>query len=133
MKKGGYSFGGEQSGHIIFGNYAPTGDGTLVALFILDLMKRRGKKLSELKQIMHKMPQVLVNVKVKEKKDLKTLSSVNSKIKEIEGKLAGNGRVLVRYSGTENLARVMLEGQGQKEIEGYANEIAAEIKKEIGA
>lgn len=131
MQNNGYSFGGEQSGHIIFGNYSTTGDGLLTALYLLDVMKRKNKKLSKLASVMKSYPQTLVNVKVREKKAFEKMGKVKDKIGEIEKKLGSAGRVLVRYSGTENLARVMIEGKNQGEIEGYAQEIAEEIRKDI--
>ncbi len=132
MLKKGCVLGGEQSGHIIFSDYANTGDGILSALQILKIMKEKGKKLSELSSVMEKFPQILINVEVKEKKKLNEMEGAVLKIKEIEEKLNGEGRVLVRYSGTQNLLRVMVEGKEQEMIENYAWEIAEEVRKEIG-
>ncbi|MFH1588499.1 MAG: phosphoglucosamine mutase [Candidatus Diapherotrites archaeon] len=132
MKTNGFSLGGEQSGHIIFSKYSTTGDGIITALQVLKTMKKKGKKLSELKKIMQKFPQVLINVKVKEKKDFGGMEKVQKKAKEIELKLGNQGRLLLRYSGTENLARVMIEGKNEKEIKKMAEELAEEIRKEIG-
>jgi len=131
MRKKGYVLGGEQSGHIIFSDYTTTGDGIISALQLLRIMKEKGEKLSNLKACMKSLPQVLLNVKVKEKKDIDTLE-VKKLIRKTEEKLGKKGRVLVRYSGTENLCRVMIEGEQKKEIQKMANEIAREIKKEIG-
>lgn len=131
MRKKGYVLGGEQSGHIIFSNYTTTGDGIISALQLLGIMKEKGEKLSKLKECMKSLPQVLMNVKVKEKKDIDTLE-VKKYIRKTEEKLGKKGRVLVRYSGTENLCRVMIEGEHKKEIQKMANEIAHGIKKEIG-
>ena len=131
MRKKGYVLGGEQSGHIIFSNYTTTGDGIISALQLLRIMKERGEKLSKLAECMTSLPQVLVNVDVKEKKDINKLK-VNENIKEAESKLGEKGRVLVRYSGTQNLCRIMIEGENKKEIQKIANDIAKAMKKEIG-
>ena len=106
MQKEGSNLGGEQSGHIIFSDYATTGDGIITALQLMSIMKTKGKKLSELASVMTTYPQELINIKVKEKKPLDELKSVQEKIKQAEEKLGKSGRVLVRYSGTENKARV---------------------------
>jgi len=132
MMKKGYVLGGEQSGHIIFSNYTTTGDGMISALQLLRIMKEREKKLSKLAECMTSLPQVLVNVDVKEKKDINKLT-VNKNIKDAESKLGKKGRVLVRYSGTQNLCRIMIEGENKKEIQKIANDIAKAMKKEIGA
>jgi phosphoglucosamine mutase len=132
MRKKGYVLGGEQSGHIIFSNYTTTGDGMVSALQLLRIMKERGKKLSKLAECMTSLPQVLVNVDVEEKKDINKLK-VNKDIKDAESKLGEKGRVLVRYSGTQNLCRIMIEGENKKEIQKIANDIAKAMKREIGA
>ncbi|MCE7912921.1 MAG: phosphoglucosamine mutase [Candidatus Brocadia sp.] len=131
MRKKGYVLGGEQSGHIIFSNHTTTGDGIISALQLLGIMKEKGEKLSKLATCMKSLPQVLVNVKVKEKRDIDTME-VKRDIRKAEEKLGAKGRVLVRYSGTENLCRVMIEGEQKKEIQRMANEIAQGIKNEIG-
>jgi len=132
MRKKGYVLGGEQSGHIIFSDYTTTGDGMISALQLLRIMTERGEKLSKLAECMKSLPQVLVNVNVKEKKDINKLK-VNKNIKDAESKLGEKGRVLVRYSGTENLCRIMIEGENKSEIQKIANDIAKTMKKEIGA
>ena len=132
MRKKGYVLGGEQSGHIIFSNYTTTGDGMISALQLLRIMKERGEKLSKLAECMTSLPQVLVNVDVKEKKDISKLK-VNKNIKDAESKLGEKGRVLVRYSGTQNLCRIMIEGENKREIQKIANDIAKTMKKELGA
>ncbi len=132
MRKKGYVLGGEQSGHIIFSNYTTTGDGIVSALQLLKVIKERREKLSKLAACMTPLPQVLVNVEVKEKKDISRLK-VNKNIKSAELKLGGKGRVLVRYSGTQNLCRIMIEGENKREIQKMANDIAKDMKKEIGA
>jgi phosphoglucosamine mutase len=132
MKKKGYNLGGEQAGHIIFSDYNTTGDGIITALKILDIMKNENKKLSQLASVLEKYPQVIVNVKVREKKDLDSMPNVMKQIKEVEKELSKHGRVYVRYSGTENKARVMVEGKSEEEVNKYANKIAEAIRKEIG-
>ena len=132
MRKKGYVLGGEQSGHIIFSNYTTTGDGIISALQLLKVMKERGVKLSKLAECMKSLPQVLVNIEVKEKKDIRKLKMYEN-IKSAELKLGGKGRVLVRYSGTQNLCRIMIEGENKREIQKMANDIAKAMKKEIGA
>ncbi len=131
MKKKGYVLGGEQSGHIIFLNYATTGDGLISALQLLRVMKEKGEKLSKLAECMKSLPQVLINIEVKKKKDIDNLEAKKN-IKDAEKKLGKKGRVLVRYSGTQNLCRVMIEGENEKEIGKMSNDIAKAIKKEIG-
>jgi phosphoglucosamine mutase len=128
MRKEGYNFGGENSGHLIFLDSSTTGDGTIAALRVLDILKRSNKKLSELTR-MKKYPQVLKNIEVKEKKPIEELDNVFNKIKEVENRLKDKGRVNVRYSGTENKARVLVEGEAQDEIESLADEIIKEIEK----
>lgn len=132
MKRLGSNLGGEQSGHFIFLDHNQTGDGVVSGLQILKIMKERGKKLSELCLVMEKFPQVLVNVEVEEKKELAEMAGVMRKIKEVEEKLGSEGRVFVRYSGTQNLLRVMVEGKDEKEIGNYAQKIVMEVRKEIG-
>ncbi len=125
------NLGGEQAGHIIFADYNPTGDGIIASLQVLSIMKKTNKKLSELYSF-KKYPQVLVNVKVREKRDFEKMPKVYKMIKNAEKRLNNNGRVFVRYSGTEDLARVMVEGKHQKEIAEIANIIATEIKAVLG-
>ena len=132
MRKGGYNLGGEQSGHLIFLDHNTTGDGVLAALQLLAVMRRREKPLSELACVMIPLPQVLINVRVKERKDIMTLPSVAKAIHDVEQKLGDEGRVLIRYSGTEPLLRIMLEGQDKYEITTWANEIGDLVKKQIG-
>jgi len=132
MRKGGYNLGGEQSGHLIFLDQNTTGDGVLAALQLLAVMRRTGKSLSELAEVMIPLPQVLVNVRVRERQDIMTLPNVASAIRGIEEKLGNEGRVLIRYSGTEPLLRIMLEGQDKYEITDWANEIADLVRQQIG-
>jgi len=132
MKRGGYNVGGEQSGHLIFLDYMTTGDGVVGALRILAAMVREGRPVSELAQVMMRYPQVLVNVKVQQKRPLEELASVLKLIEGAEQKLGSEGRVLVRYSGTEPKARVMVEGPAHDLIKGIADEIAAELVRACG-
>ena len=132
MRKGGYNLGGEQSGHMIFLDYSTTGDGILSALKLLAVMRREEKPLSELAEIMIPLPQVLCNTRVIEKRDILSFSDVAAKITDVEQKLGNEGRVLIRYSGTEPLLRVMIEGQDKYEITTWANEICELVKKHIG-
>ena len=130
-----YIVGGEQSGHVIFKDFANTGDGELTSIQILNTMSKDGKKLSELASVMKRYPQVLINVKVKEeaKGQYENDGDVTEVIQKIEAELAGEGRVLIRPSGTEALIRVMIEGLEQKVIDKQAKEIADVIKKKFGA
>ncbi|MDP3501533.1 MAG: phosphoglucosamine mutase [Myxococcales bacterium] len=131
MRKHGYVFGGEQSGHLVFLDHATTGDGTLAALQVLALMVRSQKPLSELTTIFSPVPQVLLNVVVKEKRDLANLPEVMKTIGQVEKKLGKEGRVLVRYSGTEPKARVLVEGTDAKRIKQYAEEIGAALQRAL--
>jgi phosphoglucosamine mutase len=132
MLAGNFNLGGEQSGHILYLDHNSTGDGAITCLQMLALMVEKRKRLSELKTVMDRLPQVLVNINVRERKDFEQMATVQQRIGEIERSLAGRGRVLVRYSGTELLARVMLEGEDEKKIRAMAQSIADEIRAEIG-
>ncbi len=132
MRRNSAVLGGEQSGHIIFKEYSATGDGIISALQLARILKESGRNLSELAGIAESVPQVLVNVRVSEKKPFGKMRAVREKISAAEKGLGKQGRVLVRYSGTENLARVMVEGRNAEKTKGFAEEIAAEIKKEVG-
>lgn len=132
MLKGGYNLGGEQSGHMIFLDFNTTGDGMLSALQVLAIMRRQNRTLSELAEVMIPLPQVLVNVRVKEKKDIMTVPEISQLISEIEHCLNDTGRILIRYSGTEPLLRIMLEGQDKYQIAGWAKEIADLVETKIG-
>ncbi|MEK6775652.1 MAG: phosphoglucosamine mutase [bacterium] len=132
MIRGGYNLGGEQSGHILFMDYNTTGDGILSALQVLSVMKRTGKPLSELASVMTVLPQILMNVRVREKKELESLPAVSKAIHSAEQRLKDQGRVLVRYSGTENKARVMIEGPDSDSIREMAESIVGEIEKAMG-
>ncbi len=132
MRRQGCLLGGEQSGHMIFLEYNSTGDGVLTALQILAIMQESGKSLSELAKVMTSLPQVLINVRVRERRNINDIPAIRDVIDRVEERLAENGRVLVRYSGTEPLLRIMLEGQDQHEIAGMADEIARAVTRELG-
>jgi phosphoglucosamine mutase len=131
MRKGGYNLGGEQSGHVIFLDYNTTGDGILTALQLVDTLVQSGKPLSELKQIMRKYPQKLVNVRVADKSRWKDNAAIGDAIRKVELELGDNGRVLVRPSGTESLIRVMAEGPDKAQVEAYVQDIASVIEREL--
>ncbi len=131
MLRGGYNLGGEQSGHIVFLDYNTTGDGLLTGLQLLNIIKESGKPLSVLKQAMTKFPQVLVNVPVVDKSKLDGNEAIEQKIKEVEAELAGNGRVLVRPSGTEPIVRVMAEGPDADELAQLVERIVEVVKQEL--
>ncbi len=124
MRRGGYNLGGEQSGHLIFLDHMTTGDGIIAALRVLAVMVREGRPLSELARVMERTPQVLVNVKVDRKVPLDELADVRVLIQKVERDLGDDGRVLVRYSGTEAKARVMIEGPDEARIKDMAQGIA---------
>jgi phosphoglucosamine mutase len=132
MSADGYSFGGEQSGHFIFLDHNTTGDGLISALQVLSLMKRTGQPMSELAKSMTAVPQVLLNVKVSQKPILDTVPELRRAIHESEQRLNGSGRVLVRYSGTEPLLRVMVEGERDDQIREVANHLVDVIKVHLG-
>lgn len=132
MLRGGYNLGGEQSGHMIFLDHNTTGDGTLTALQVLAIIQRTGKTLSELAQVMIALPQVLLNVSVERRADLAEFPEITRIIQEIEAKLGEDGRVLIRYSGTEPLLRIMLEGPDKVEITGMAHAIADCVTQHLG-
>jgi phosphoglucosamine mutase len=132
MVRRGLSLGGEQSGHIIFSEHLFTGDGIATALNVLRVMKETGRELADLASELVTYPQVLVNVRVREKKDLGQVPEIAAAMAAVEERLAGRGRLLVRYSGTEPLLRVMLEGRDQGEIQTWAAEIAGKVKEHLG-
>jgi phosphoglucosamine mutase len=128
MLKGGYNLGGEQSGHVLFLNYTTTGDGILTALRVLSVMLRKDKPLAEMAAFLQRCPQILINVEVKEKKDLKTLPQARQAIHEAEKRLGTRGRLLVRYSGTEPKLRVMTEGEDESLVRQVAQDLAQGLK-----
>jgi phosphoglucosamine mutase len=133
MRAEGYGFGGEQSGHLVFLSHTSTGDGCVAGLQVLEVMVRSGKRLSELAKVFEPMPQVLVNVKVSKKPPIEELTKTGDLVRKIERELGANGRVLVRYSGTENKARVMVEGPDPETTTRFAQDIAEALRSEIGA
>ena len=133
MRRSGASLGGEQSGHILFPAKATTGDGLLTALLVLDLVHRSGNTLGELIADLENYPQVILNVKVREKRPLDSLPSVVEKISAAEAELRDTGRVVIRYSGTEALARVMIESESEEAMRRHAEAIADAIRGELGA
>jgi phosphoglucosamine mutase len=128
----GAALGGEQSGHIIFTGRSTTGDGLLTALLLLDIVHRSGKSLAELVADLKVFPQVIVNVKVREKRPLEGIPTVAAAIRAAETELADSGRVVIRYSGTEALARVMIEAESEPLMRHHADTIAAAIRTELG-
>jgi phosphoglucosamine mutase len=131
MRANSYNLGGEQSGHVIFMDHSTTGDGLITALLVFSLMAETGKPLSELRS-MRRVPQVLENVHVRQRIPLELMPEVSREIAEAERRLKGCGRLLVRYSGTEMLARVMVEGEDQTSISAIAHQIAAAIRRQLG-
>jgi phosphoglucosamine mutase len=125
------SLGGEQSGHIIFSDYLFTGDGLATSLHVLRTMAATGRALADLASDLTTYPQVLMNLRVNQKVDLRSLPSVAAVMSTVEGRLAGNGRLLVRYSGTEPLLRVMLEGRNEAEIRKWGQEIVDAVKEAL--
>jgi phosphoglucosamine mutase len=133
MLKRGAALGGEQSGHVIFSEYATTGDGILTALRILEIVRDSGKPLGELASAVQTFPQKLVNIRVKVKRPIEELEAVQGEIRAAESEFRASGRVLVRFSGTEPLARVMVEAESQEQVEKWTSRIAHAIRQELGA
>jgi phosphoglucosamine mutase len=133
MMRQGYVLGGEQSGHVIFSEYLFTGDGLATSLNVLRTMAASGRSLADLASDLTTYPQVLMNLRVQQKVDLKTIPGVAAVIARVESHLAGQGRLLVRYSGTEPLLRVMLEGRDEGEISRLGQEIIDAVKEHVGA
>lgn len=133
MRKHGYTLGGEQSGHLVFGQHAYTGDGIVAALKIIDIMKRTGKPLSSLASVLQKYPQVHQSVAISERRPLDQIPEFVQVIESANEQLGAHGRTVVRYSGTQNLLRIMVEGRAKDQIEQIACAIAAEAEKQIGA
>ena len=131
MREKGFMLGGEQSGHIVFLDHATTGDGIIAALRVLAVMVQEGKPLSELARTMTRYPQVLLNFAVARKRPFEEMPSVQKLIARVESELGSDGRVVVRYSGTESKARVMIEGTDESGIKAYAAEIADTLKQAL--
>jgi phosphoglucosamine mutase len=132
MLKRGLSLGGEQSGHIIFSDYLFTGDGLCTALNVLRTVALTGRTFADLAADLKTYPQVLLNVRVRKKTDLRGVPAIAAAVDRVESRVAGQGRLLVRYSGTEPLLRVMLEGRNQDEIRTWAQEIVDVVKEHLG-
>jgi phosphoglucosamine mutase len=131
MMRRGLSLGGEQSGHIIFSDYLFTGDGLATALHVLRTMEASGGELADLAAELTKFPQVLLNLRVREKVDLATVPEIAEAVSVVEDRLAGNGRLLVRYSGTEPLLRIMLEGRDERQIRRWGQELVDVVRRHL--
>ena len=132
MRTNDYNFGGEQSGHIVFLDFNTTGDGMLSGIQLLNVMKQTGKKLSELAAEVTVYPQKLVNIRVSDKNGAMNVPAIKKVVSEMEDEMAGDGRILVRPSGTEPLLRVMAEAPTQEKVDYYVNKIAEVVETEIG-
>jgi phosphoglucosamine mutase len=132
MEREGINLGGEQSGHIIFRDYATTGDGLLTAVRIFEIVRRTGQGLDDLASGLESYPQLLLNVRVHSRRPLEELAAVNREIRGAEREFGETGRILVRFSGTEPLARIMVEGPAIDRVEHFANRIAEAIRSELG-
>jgi phosphoglucosamine mutase len=131
MRRDGLNFGGEQSGHLIFLDYNTSGDGILSALQVIKVMKETGKPLSELAQRVQRFPQVLKNVEVKTRRDWNEIPELRKVIEECNDKLKGSGRLLVRYSGTQLLCRVMAEGENEDMVRQMVDTVADAVSKHL--
>ncbi len=132
MREGGFNLGGEQSGHVVFLDHNTSGDGLITALQVFAIMRRKQRTLSELTTDFVRYPQVFVNIQVAEKKPFESLSGFSQLIEKVESALGGRGRVLVRYSGTEPKARIMVEGDDEKLIGEYAHDLAEALRRALG-
>jgi phosphoglucosamine mutase len=132
MRASGAVLGGEDSGHMIFAEHHTTGDGLLTALMLVEAIQAQSRSLSQLKAIMTPFPQVLINVPVTSKPRLDDMPRIRDAIRSVEKKLGESGRVFVRYSGTEPLCRVMVEGPTEEETRLFCREIADEVTRELG-
>ena len=128
----GLALGGEQSGHVIFSQHLFTGDGIVTALAVLRVIADTGRELADLAAELVAYPQILLNVRVREKRDLRTVAPIAAAMQRVEERLSGEGRLLVRYSGTEPLLRVMIEGKDQQQIQEWATEIVSSVKEHLG-
>ena len=133
MLRGGYRIGGEQSGHIIFLDRNTTGDGIITFLSLLAILVQKQQPLSKLRQLVRRYPQTLINVPVRERQDLRTVEPVSHIIQQVTDKLGETGRLLVRYSGTEPLLRVMVEGEDESLVRACGEEIADTVRAHLGA
>lgn len=133
MRSGGFNLGGEQSGHVIFLDHNTTGDGLITALQTVAIIRRTGRRLSELLSGFVRFPQVLLNVRVAEKRPLESLPEMMDLVRKIEDELGGDGRVLIRYSGTEPKARIMVEGQDEARVDEMAKDLAERLRRCLGS
>jgi len=133
MRAGGYNLGGEQSGHVVFLDHSTTGDGLMSALQVLGIMAGNQRRLSELTESFQRFPQITQNVIVAQKRPLESLQGLQAAIRRVESELAGRGRVLIRYSGTELKARVMVEGEREDQVRGFAADLCDELKRALAA
>ena len=133
MLRRGAVLGGEQSGHVIFAESATTGDGLLTALRVLEILRDAGRPIEDLTEEIANFPQKLVNIRVKAKRPLAELESVQAEIEAAEREFSGNGRVVVRFSGTEPLARVMIEANSDEQVDRWTGRIADAIRSELGS
>jgi phosphoglucosamine mutase len=131
MFRNGYIIGGEQSGHIILLNHSVTGDGLITALELLKIMKSEGKPLSRLADCMQKYPQVLVNLKVKSKPELTKINGYQDKVNELRNLLGANSQLLIRYSGTEPLLRIMIEAKDKRKIKSAAKDLVKFFRSKL--
>lgn len=131
LRRGGYSFGGENSGHLIFADHATTGDGILSAIQVLRIMKKSGKKLSELAKVMHEYPHALVNLKTKAKPPIETLKHLQKAMGEADAAFGDIGRHLIRYSGTENKIRILVEHREQKEVDRWTKRFQEAVEQDL--
>jgi phosphoglucosamine mutase len=132
MARGGYAIGGEQSGHVILVEHLSTGDGMATALAVLRVMAETGLELADLASELKTLPQTLVNVRVAQKRPVQEVPGICAAIERVEAALDGRGRVLVRYSGTEPLLRIMIEGEDQASVQAWAEEIAEAARVHLG-
>jgi phosphoglucosamine mutase len=132
MRAGGFNLGGEQSGHMVFLDHNTTGDGLITALQALAILRRRGGRFSELTCGFRRFPQVLLSVGVAEKRPIESLPTVTEAVRRVESALNGRGRVLIRYSGTEAKARIMVEGEDERRVGEYAHDLADQLRRALG-
>ncbi len=131
LRRGGFNLGGEQSGHIIFLDHSTTGDGTVAALNVLSVMRETNKKISELTNVFDDVPQVLINCRVRSRVELENIKGYSELLKKHEADLKGDGRIFIRYSGTEPLIRILVEGLNREKISAIAEQMASFLEKEI--
>ncbi len=131
MRKNNFNLGGEQSGHIIFLDHSTTGDGCIAALAVLAILKERKVKMSELSSLIEEVPQVLINCRVKNRKPLDEIKGYTELLAAKEKELNGEGRIFVRYSGTEPVVRILVEGSDKKKISSVADEVASFLDKQL--